>query len=157
MIAQGGTDSLLRVDHSTGVMTGCDITNWVLLNKGALFREPRLKIWLKQVTRGMHFCTLTPEGWFTEGHGYGNYIWAPPPTAHLIPILAIGYWFSHTKFVKFAIPRGIAAGYTNCTENDTNRTENDTMSYRRLHLVCTVGKRKTYCPNAGYTLYSKMG
>jgi hypothetical protein len=42
---------------------------------------------------------------------------------------------------------------TNRTKNDTNRMENDTMPYRRLHLVCTAGERKTYVLNAGYTLY----
>jgi hypothetical protein len=89
MIAQG-TDGLSLADHSTGVMTGCDITNWVPLNEGALFREPRLKTWLTQVTRGMIFCTLSPEGWFTEGHGYGNYIWAPPPAAADVVVEQLG-------------------------------------------------------------------
>jgi hypothetical protein len=89
MIAQG-TDGLSPADHSTGVITGRDITNWVPLNKGALLREPKLKIWLQQVTRGVDFCTLTPEGWFTEGHGYGNYIWAPPPAAADVVVEQLG-------------------------------------------------------------------
>jgi hypothetical protein len=77
MIAQG-TDGLSRADHSTGVMQGRDIRDWVPLNKSALDREPKLKTWLGDVTKGMNFRTLTPNEWFSAGHEYGNYIWAPP-------------------------------------------------------------------------------
>jgi hypothetical protein len=89
MIAQG-TDGLSRADHSTGVMTGRDITNWVPLNKGALEREAKLVTWLDQVTRGMGFHTLTPYGWFTAGHDYGNSIWAPPPAAADVVVEQMG-------------------------------------------------------------------
>jgi hypothetical protein len=76
MIAQG-TDGLSRADHSTGVMTGRDIANWVPLSQGALTREPKLVTWLEQVTRKMSFETLSPEGWFTKGHDYVGTIFGP--------------------------------------------------------------------------------
>jgi hypothetical protein len=71
MISQG-TDGLSRADHSTGVMTGRDISNWAPLNMGALTREPKLDSWLSQVTKGMQFERLSPKGWFTNSHDYGN-------------------------------------------------------------------------------------
>jgi hypothetical protein len=33
------------------------------------------------MTKGMQFERLSPEGWSTNGHGYGNFISAPPPAA----------------------------------------------------------------------------
>jgi hypothetical protein len=89
MIAQG-TDGLSRADHSTGVMTRRDITNWVPLNKGALDREAKLVTWLHQVTMGMGFKTLTTEGWFTAGHDYGSYIWTPPPATADVVVEQMG-------------------------------------------------------------------
>jgi hypothetical protein len=47
----------------------------VPLNLGAKARAPELGNWLEEVTQGLGFDTLAPEGWFTKGHGYGNYIW----------------------------------------------------------------------------------
>lgn len=38
----------------------------------------------------MNFSTLTPEGWFTSGHGFGNYIWAPPPAAADVVVEQLG-------------------------------------------------------------------
>jgi hypothetical protein len=85
-----GTDGLSRADHSTEVMMGHDITDWVPLNKGALTREPKLDRWLSQVTKGMNLERLSPEGWFTNGHGYGNFIWAPAPAAAEVVVEQLG-------------------------------------------------------------------
>jgi hypothetical protein len=89
MIAQG-TDGLSRVDHSTGVMQGRDIRDWVPLNENAFSREPKLTSWFEDVTKRLQFQTLTPEGWFTTGHEYGNFIWAPPPAAADVIVEQIG-------------------------------------------------------------------
>jgi hypothetical protein len=89
MIAQG-TDGLSRTDHSTGVMMGRDITNWVPLNRDALVREPKLSTGLTQVTRGLNFITLSPEGWFTTGHKFGDFIWTPPPAAADVVVEQLG-------------------------------------------------------------------
>jgi hypothetical protein len=89
MIAQG-TDGLSRADHSTGVMQGRDIRDWVPLQHGALTREPRMTRWLNGVTRGMNFQTLQPNDWFTTGHEYGNFIWAPSPTATDVVVEQLG-------------------------------------------------------------------
>jgi hypothetical protein len=85
-----GADGLSRADHSTGVMQGKDIKDWVPLNQDALFREQKLVGWLAWVTEGMKFETLGPEGWFTTGHGDGNYLWAPPPAAADVVVEQLG-------------------------------------------------------------------
>jgi hypothetical protein len=90
MIDQG-TDGLSRGDHSTGVVTGRNIRHWVPLNRGALERSEGLKECIVgRTTRGLGFEILEPEGWFTTGQGYGNYIWAPPPTAAEIVVEQLG-------------------------------------------------------------------
>jgi hypothetical protein len=89
MIDQG-TDGLSRADHSTGAVTGRDIRNWVPLNRGALARSSGMKSWIERVTKGLRFETLEPEGWFTTGHGFGNYIWAPPPAAVEVVVEQLG-------------------------------------------------------------------
>jgi hypothetical protein len=89
MIDQG-TDGLSRADHSTGAVTGRDIRHWVPLNRGAIERAPELGGWLGEATKGLRFETLEPEGWFGSGHGAGNYIWAPPPSAADVVVEQLG-------------------------------------------------------------------
>jgi hypothetical protein len=89
MISQG-TDGLSRADHSTGVMQGKDIRDWVPLNQSALTREPRLVDWLAGVTKGMNFKTLSPNDWFAAGHEFGNFIWSPPPAAADVVVEQLG-------------------------------------------------------------------
>jgi hypothetical protein len=40
--------------------------------------------------REMGFQTLKPEGWFTTGHGYGNYGWAPRAAAVEVVVEQLG-------------------------------------------------------------------
>jgi hypothetical protein len=80
MIDQG-TDGLSRADHLQGVVTGRDIHHWVPLNESTFMRLKPLETWLAKAIGGLGFTTLFPEGWFTTGHGYGNYVWVPPPAA----------------------------------------------------------------------------
>jgi hypothetical protein len=89
MISQW-TDGLSRAHHSTGVMQGRDIRKWVPLNRNAFAREPKLTSWFKDVSKRLQFRTLTPEGWFTMGHEYGNFIWAPPLAAADVVVEPIG-------------------------------------------------------------------
>jgi hypothetical protein len=89
MIDQG-TDGLSRADHSTGAVTGRDIRHWAPLNKGALERSLGLGTWLDRATRGLGFETLQQEGWFAEGHGYGNFLWAPAPAAVEVVVKQLG-------------------------------------------------------------------
>jgi hypothetical protein len=46
--------------------------------------------WINRVTLGLGFTTLEPEGWFTSGHGFGNYVWAPPPAAVEVVVEQLG-------------------------------------------------------------------
>jgi hypothetical protein len=73
MIDQG-TDGLSRADHSQGVVMGRDIHHWVPLNESAFVWSKHLETWLAKAIGGLGFTTLSPEGWFTTGHGYGNYV-----------------------------------------------------------------------------------
>jgi hypothetical protein len=73
-------------------------------------------VWLDHSLEGLGFSRLTPEGWFTTSHDFGNHIWAPPSStcdmvveqlgqarlkrpesAHLIivPRLMTGRWLRH--------------------------------------------------------------
>jgi hypothetical protein len=89
MIDQGA-DGLSRADHYTGAVTGHDIRLWVPLNKGALERFPRLETRICRVTRDLGFTALSPEGWFADGHGYGNFLWAPAPAAVEVVVEQLG-------------------------------------------------------------------
>jgi hypothetical protein len=89
MIDQG-TDGLSRADHTTGAITGRDIRHWVPLNLGAFQRSPDLSVWLDNSFEGLGFSTLTPEGWYTTGHEFGNHIWAPPPSACEVVVKQLG-------------------------------------------------------------------
>jgi hypothetical protein len=89
MIAQG-TDGLSRADHSTGVMQGRDIRDWIPLHRSALEREPRVVDWSSDVTKGMDFRTLAPDDWFAARHEFGNFIWAPPPAATDVVVEQLG-------------------------------------------------------------------
>jgi hypothetical protein len=80
MIDQG-TDGLSRADHSQGAVVGKDIHHWVPLNQSMFTRSKGLEEWLGKVLGGLGFGTLSPEGWFTTGHKFGNHVWAPPPAA----------------------------------------------------------------------------
>jgi hypothetical protein len=89
MIAQG-TDGLSRADHSQGVMEGKPILEFVPLHLHPLERAPGLKLWLKQFTAGMNPTILTPEGWYTPGHGRGTFIWITPPAAAEVVVEQLG-------------------------------------------------------------------
>jgi hypothetical protein len=89
MIDQG-TDGLSRADHSQGAVTGRDIRHWVPLNESAFAGSKGLEAWLGKALRGLDFTTLSPEGWFTIGHEYGNHVWVPPPAACDVAVEQLG-------------------------------------------------------------------
>jgi hypothetical protein len=84
------TDGLSQADHSTGAVTGRDIRHWVPLNRGAVARSPVLGTWLDFTTQSLGFQILLPAGWSMEGHGYGNYIWTPPPAVVDVVVEQLG-------------------------------------------------------------------
>jgi hypothetical protein len=86
MIRQG-TDGLSRGNYSSGFMAGESMLSFVPLHLGALDRSPFLLPWLRSwlpSTTPIH--PLSPEEWFTRGHGIlgGEYDsggqWHPTPT-----------------------------------------------------------------------------
>jgi hypothetical protein len=84
------TDGLSRADHSQGAVTGRDIRHWVPLNESAFARSKGSEEWLGKALRGLGFTTLSPEGWFTTGHEYGNHVWVPPPAACDVVVEQLG-------------------------------------------------------------------
>jgi hypothetical protein len=97
MIAQG-TDGCSRGVLMEGVMAGQDMLSFVDLAKTALERSPPLLDWIRSWTMNETLEPLTPEEWFTKGHGItgghsdshgvwmpdhessGNiHLWAPQP------------------------------------------------------------------------------
>ena len=78
---KSGIDGLSRSDHSTGVMAGEDVLDFVPLHQSALERSPALKEWLEDVTQESDASFLTPEGWFDGTDREGAFVWSPPPAA----------------------------------------------------------------------------
>jgi hypothetical protein len=79
MIEQG-TDGLSRGDLNSGAMAGKEFLGYVPLDKGALELSPQLADWISDTLPGRHdWSVLSPEGWYSDGHGDGHFIWAPPP------------------------------------------------------------------------------
>jgi hypothetical protein len=86
MIHQG-TDGLSRGNYSSGFMAGESMLTFVTLHLGALDRSPSLLPWLQTwIPSVTPIRPLTPEEWFTRGHGTlgGQYDpggqWHPTPT-----------------------------------------------------------------------------
>jgi hypothetical protein len=79
MIEQG-SDDLSRGGFSSGVMAGRDFLSFLPLDSSALELSPGLESWVADTFPGRHkWTTLSAEGWYTDGHGDGHFIWAPPP------------------------------------------------------------------------------
>jgi hypothetical protein len=89
MIAQG-TDGLSRGDHTEGVMQGRNMTEYIPLHLSAIERCSGLKDWLTSVLGAMEHSFLDPEGWFTTGQQFGNFIWTPPPAATEVMVELLG-------------------------------------------------------------------
>jgi hypothetical protein len=43
-----------------------------------------------QTTGKLGFATLSPEGWFADGHGFGYFLWAPAPAAVEVVVEQLG-------------------------------------------------------------------
>jgi hypothetical protein len=53
-----GTDGLSRADHGKGVKLGKDIRCYIPLHLSPIEREPKIKSWIEDVTRGLNFQIL---------------------------------------------------------------------------------------------------
>lgn len=78
---QQGTDGISCGDETRGVLAGNEWFTYVPLVQHAFERDALLRDLVHNVTDRLNFVKLTPEGWFDEGHGFGRYIWVPPPAA----------------------------------------------------------------------------
>ena len=107
MIAQG-TDGLSRGDKGTGSMQGVPLWKYLPLNESAFQRSPRLEEWCRYVCGGLGEPTvLTPEGWFSDAHSEGIFIWAPPPAAANVVMeqLSLAKHKRPTAFHMVVVPR----------------------------------------------------
>jgi hypothetical protein len=78
-----GADGSSRGDHSTGVMGGGHVLEYVLLHKSALELEPQLKGWFQthwDQERGP-LLFMQPDDWFRHGNLGRNFVWSPAPAA----------------------------------------------------------------------------
>jgi hypothetical protein len=64
--------------------------DFIPLHLGPLEREPGLRSWLLVNTAGLDPTFLTPEGWYTTGHGLGTCIWIKPPAAAKVVVEQLG-------------------------------------------------------------------
>ena len=80
MIAQG-TDGLSRGDHTTGVMAGSSMKDFIPIHLGCLERAPRLRNWLEEVLKGLPWNLVSPEEWFSPTPDTDVQVWCPPPAA----------------------------------------------------------------------------
>lgn len=80
MFAQG-VDWLSRADHLEGVIQVIQSMQECMplhLDPAALDHWPALKELLAEMVWPIAWGTsLMPEGWFTEDHGSGSYVWTP--------------------------------------------------------------------------------
>jgi hypothetical protein len=75
-----GTNGLSRGDINSGVLSGKDFLSFIPLNKSALELSAGIEAWTQNtLPRRYKWKVLDPRGWYTEGHGDGHFIWAPPP------------------------------------------------------------------------------
>ncbi len=74
MIARG-TDGLSRGDFTAGVMSGSPMLHFVPLHLCAHDRSSSILPWIQTWTRMPFLLPLTPEQWYTTGHGLdGNIV-----------------------------------------------------------------------------------
>jgi len=106
MIKQS-TDGLSQGDHSQGSMNRESMRSFIPLHLTAFKRAPELLKWMKRVTKGMGMQYLKPSGWFENYHGFGNFVWAPPPAAGEVVVeqLAKSRWKRPEGLHLIVLPR----------------------------------------------------
>jgi hypothetical protein len=78
---QQGTDYLSRGGGADLATQGLTMRGEVPLSQGALERNVLLEPWIRSWVGEEGLVTLTPEGWFSDAHSRGSFLWAPPPSA----------------------------------------------------------------------------
>ncbi|KAL7576958.1 hypothetical protein ACA910_006714 [Epithemia clementina (nom. ined.)] len=121
MIEQG-MDGLSRGDLMNGVLTGCNMLQYVPLNKSCEEQQPGLVNQFLVVThKHYNFIPLIPTDWFEKALTQGDFVWTPPPAAadavveklckskHIQPLSTHSRWrkkLGRIADVVFAIPVG---------------------------------------------------
>jgi hypothetical protein len=78
---QQGTDDLSRGGGADLATQGLAMRGEVPLSLGELERNVFLEPWIRGWVGEEGLVTLTPEGWFSDAHLRGSFLWAPPPAA----------------------------------------------------------------------------
>lgn len=81
MIAQG-TDGFSRGDLENGVATGAPMLSFVPLNIAPFSSSSNLEGWIRSTLPSPEkWTTLDPNGWFSQAHSSGHFIWNVPAAA----------------------------------------------------------------------------
>jgi hypothetical protein len=84
---ESGMDGWSRGDFESGISLGYDLRTFVPLSLSCVdVAGATILPWLKSWMAKDFVTTLTPEGWFREGHLPGVHVWTPPPGAALIAL-----------------------------------------------------------------------
>ncbi len=92
MIAQG-TDGLSRGDYFGGIMAGHPMLSFVPIHLDAISRTPPLLAWIQSWAPDPTVTPLSPEEWFTSGHGIippttADVSWTPLPSTQRVYLWA---------------------------------------------------------------------
>jgi hypothetical protein len=87
MIAQG-TDGLSCGAYAKGVMAGTSMISFIPLHLDAIHQLPQLLEWVNSWSPAS-ITPLTPEGWYTDGHGLdctaiAGPVWEPQPSSQQV-------------------------------------------------------------------------
>jgi hypothetical protein len=80
MIHQG-TEDLSRGGGMGPATQGLSLSWVVNLHFSALEQNPEVLDWIRSWTGVLNLEVLSPEGWYTNGHKQGNFLWNPPPAS----------------------------------------------------------------------------
>jgi hypothetical protein len=76
-LIQQGIDGLSRGEEMGPATQGSSLVGVVPLHLGVLEKSPQVLEWIHSWAGVLQLEVLLPEGWYTNGHKQGNFIWAP--------------------------------------------------------------------------------
>jgi hypothetical protein len=84
---ESGVDGWSRGNFDSGISLGYDLRTFLPLSLSCVdVAGGTVLPWLKSWMAEDFVTTLTPEGWFWDGHLPGTHVWTPPPAAALIAL-----------------------------------------------------------------------
>jgi hypothetical protein len=78
---QQGTYGLSRGEEMGPATQGLSFVGVVPLHLGVLDQSPQVLEWIHIWAGRLQLEVISPEGWYTNGHKQGYFLWDPPPAA----------------------------------------------------------------------------